>query len=118
MNRQAWGRIKDKKMKIYNGYKLLILFFNIFLSACINFDDYRVIHEPQYDYLIGANYWKITKPSISSRPIRELDDINELESKRADGCVLIFGVGKKDWIIKYWRVESGVGTCLLAKKSF
>jgi hypothetical protein len=49
--------------------------------------------------------------------VRETNAVEELESRRSDGCILIFGVRKSDDIIEYWRVDSGAGTCFYSKKA-
>ena len=51
-----------------------------------------------------------------TKMIRETGLVEELEYRRKDGCILVFGVRKADDIIEYWRVDSGPGTCYTPRK--
>lgn len=54
-----------------------------------------------------------------SRIVKDKDGVQEYQPLgRDDGCILIFGVRKEDDVILYWRVDSGVGTCLVSKKAW
>lgn len=68
---------------------------------------------PNYDYIIGKNFSEsIPKARYVYQKVRETDVVEEYEWRRnEDGCILVFGVGKRDDIIEYWRVDSGLDTC-------
>jgi hypothetical protein len=86
------------------------------LGGCA-IDDYRVVHEPNYDHLIGKRFSDVIyKGPKVYRVVRESDTVREFENRRSDGCIFVFGVRKKDEAIEYWRVDSGPGTCLERKK--
>ena len=72
---------------------------------------------PDYDNLIGKSFSaSIFKGRQVYKVIRETDTLEELENRRSDGCILVFGVRKMDDVIQYWRVDSGVGTCKVGKE--
>jgi hypothetical protein len=108
-----------KTFSLIRGKYFFVSLLFLMAAGCVNFDDYAVIHPPQYDHLIGKKfkesifYWK-----TSYEVVREVNEIAEFQKTgRKDGCILIFGVRKSDDIIQYWRVDSGIGTCLERKKS-
>lgn len=75
-----------------------------------------VMVPPDYDSLIGKSFSaSIYKGRQVYKVIRETDTLEELENRRSDGCILVFGVRKNDDVIQYWRVDSGVGTCAVGK---
>lgn len=77
----------------------------------------NVLESPNYDHLIGKKFSEsIYKGRQVYKVIRETDSLEELENRRSDGCILVFGVRKKDDIVAYWRVDSGVGTCKVGKE--
>ena len=72
---------------------------------------------PNYNNLIGKNFSEsIFKGRQVYKVVRETDSLEELENRRSDGCILVFGVRKKDDIIVFWRVDSGSGTCKVGKE--
>jgi hypothetical protein len=74
---------------------------------------------PNYDHLIGKNFSdSIFKGRQVFKVIRETDSLEELENRRSDGCILVFGVRKKDNAIEYWRVDSGHETCKVSTHPF
>ena len=88
----------------------------VFLSACAN-DPYSLSEPPNYDGLVGKHFSEsIFRGREVYRAVREIGAVEELESRRSDGCILVFGVRKADDIIEYWRVDSGAGTCLVRKQ--
>ncbi len=93
------------------------LFLSITLNACAVGDDYLVTQPPNYDHLINKSFSEsIFKGRQVFKKVRETELIEELENRRRDGCILVFGVQKDNDIIKYWRVDSGAGTCYLPRK--
>lgn len=96
--------------------RLLLCCVAAFLSACAN-DPYSVSEPPNYDGLVGKRFSEsVFRGREVYRPVRETVAVEELESRRSDGCILVFGVRKADDIIEYWRVDSGAGTCLNRKQ--
>lgn len=88
----------------------------LILTSCSS-AQYDVTQPPNYDNLVGKNFSdSIFKGRQVYKKIRETDALEELENRRSDGCILVFGVRKKDDIIEYWRVDSGLGTCLTRGK--
>ena len=72
---------------------------------------------PNYNNLIGNKFSEsIFKGRQVYKVVRETDSLEELENRRSDGCILVFGVRKKDDIIVFWRVDSGSGTCKVGKE--
>ena len=99
------------------GIRLLIFLPPVFFLVACSYDDYKVKHEPNYDYLIGQIFSdSIYKGRDVYKKIRETGTHEELESRLADDCILVFGVRKKDEVIEYWRVDSEPGTCRVRKK--
>lgn len=89
----------------------------LLLSSC-SFGDYAVIHPPNYDHLIGKVFSEEFYMGRKVYRVIKVDgNLEELERRRSDGCILVFGVTKNDDIIRYWRVDSGEGTCLVRKKA-
>ena len=87
------------------------------LISCSN-DQYKLIQPPDYDHLIGKSFSEsIFKGRQVYRKIRETDTVEELENRRSDGCILVFGVRKSNDVIEYWRVDSGPGTCYTRRKA-
>ena len=69
-----------------------------------------------YDRLIGKSFSaSIFKGRQVFKVVRETELVEELENRRLDGCILIFGVRKKDDIIEYWRIDSPPGTCQVTR---
>lgn len=104
--------------KMFNGLRLTLLGGCIFLllGSCSS-ADYDVIHPPNYDNIIGTKFSdSVYKGRMVYKVIKATNTIEELENRRSDGCILVFGVRKSDDIIEYWRVDSGAGTCLVRKK--
>ncbi len=86
------------------------------LVGCAQDNPYALI-PPNYDDLVGKNFSdSIYMGRRVFKKVRETELIEELERRRSDGCILIFGVRKKDDIIEYWRVDSGPGTCYTRSK--
>lgn len=93
-----------------------VFFLSLMVTSC-SFSDYDVIHLPNYDALIGKKFSSsVFKGRQTFKVVRETDIVDELEERRSDGCILVFGVRKSDDVIEYWRVDSGAGTCLVRKK--
>ena len=73
---------------------------------------YEMKVAPDYDPLVGKSF---SENFFMGRQvykiIRETPTLEEFENRRSDGCILVFGVRKKDDIIEYWRIDSGVGSC-------
>jgi hypothetical protein len=87
------------------------------LISCSS-DQYKLTQPPNYDYLIGKSFSEsIFMGGKVYKKIRETDTIEELEERRSDGCILVFGVRKSNDVIEYWRVDSGPGTCYTRKKA-
>ena len=88
----------------------------LILASCA-FGDYELSHPPSYDHLIGKRFSDtVFQGQLVFKKVRETETIEELEKRRRDGCVLVFGVRKSDDVIEYWRVDSGPGTCLERRK--
>lgn len=88
----------------------------LLLSACGS-DPYGLAEPPNYDSLVGKSFSQsIFKGRQVYHVVRQTDSTEELENRRSDGCILVFGVRKSDDIIEYWRVDSGAGTCFTTKK--
>lgn len=75
--------------------------------------------DPNYDHLIGKSFSEsIYKGRQALTKTEDSDGVEVFQdSRRDDGCVLIFGVRKADDSIKYWRVLSGPGTCRVTKRT-
>ena len=72
---------------------------------------------PNYDDLVNKKFSSsIYKGRQVYEVIRETEELEELENRRSDGCILVFGVRKKDDAIAYWRVDSGAGTCKVGRQ--
>jgi hypothetical protein len=96
---------------------LFSVFLCLILGSCAYYAQYDVTEPPNYDYLIGKNFSaSIYKGRQVYKVVRETATVEELEERRSNGCILVFGVRKTDDIIEYWRVDSGAGTCLTRKK--
>jgi hypothetical protein len=96
------------------------ILFSMLLVSCVNPEDFRKIHKPDYDHLIGLKF-EVALPRLSRmgfKSVREIGEIEELENRRSDGCIMVFGVRKVDNIIQYWRDDSKDTECLYVKKSF
>lgn len=95
----------------------LFVFAMAVLSVACASAQYEVLETPNHDHLIGKSFSKsIFKGRQVYTKIRETETQEELESRRSDGCALIFGVRKVDDVIVYWRVEPGVDTCKVRQK--
>lgn len=89
----------------------------LILASCSS-AQYDVTQPPNYDNLIGKKFSEsIFKGRQVYKRVRETDALEELENRRSDGCILVFGVRKIDDVIEYWRVDSGPGTCLMRAKA-
>jgi len=83
----------------------------LMLGSCAN-TQYELNTPPNYDDLIGKKFSKsIFKGRQIYAVVRETGALEELENRRSDGCILVFGVRKSDDVIEYWRVDSGAGSC-------
>lgn len=88
-----------------------------FASGCMSASS-DVMELPNYNHLIGKKFSEsIFKGRQVYKVVRETSLVEELENRRSDGCILVYGVRKKDDIIEYWRVDSGAGTCKVGKTS-
>jgi len=121
----SWRLRAEHEAGIVNGWELALnsllsrlAFFGVLhtcvvLSACA--DPYyfsNVIQSPNYDYLVGKSFSEsIFQGRKLYSKIRDIDGIEELEHRRPDRCVLVFGVRKTDDAILYWRIDSGPGSC-------
>ena len=73
---------------------------------------YEMMAAPDYDHLVGKSFSEsIYLGRQDYKVIRKTPTLEELEKRRSDGCILVFGVRKKDDVIEYWRIDSGVGSC-------
>lgn len=87
------------------------------LASCAS-AEYDVTQPPDYDNLVGKDFSEsIFKGRLVYKKIRETSTLEELENRRSDGCILVFGVRKIDDVIEYWRVDSGPGTCFTRSKA-
>ena len=87
------------------------------LIACAVGDSYLLTQPPNYDHLLNKSFTQsIFKGREVFKKVRDTGQIEELENRRKDGCILVFGVQKDNDIIKYWRVDSGPGTCYTPRK--
>lgn len=88
------------------------------LAAACSFAPSEEWVDANYDYLIGKSFSQsIYKGRQVYKKLRETESVEELESRREDGCVLVFGVRKVDDVIDYWRVDSGPNTCKFTKRT-
>jgi hypothetical protein len=91
--------------------------FSVAFTACAVGDNYLLTQPPNYDHLINKSFTQsIFKGRQVFKKVREIEQIEELENRRKDGCILVFGVHKENDMIKYWRVDSGPGTCFVPRK--
>ena len=68
------------------------------------------------DHLIGKKFSEVIfKRRQVYKVIRETDSLEEFENRRSDGCIMVYGVRKKDDTIEYWRVSSGSDTCKVTR---
>jgi hypothetical protein len=97
--------------------RLFFCFFIVSLSVACAMGEPDVMEAPNYDSLIGKNFSNsIFKGRQVYKKIRETAAIEELENRRLDGCILVFGVRKTDDVIEYWRIDSGPNTCKVHRK--
>lgn len=88
----------------------------LILGSCAN-AQYELNTPPNYDDLIGRKFSEsIFKGRQVYAVVRETSALEELENRRSDGCILVFGVRKSDDVIEYWRVDSGAGTCFTRER--
>jgi hypothetical protein len=93
----------------------IVLITSLFIGCAIGEPD--PMEAPNYDNLIGKNFSdSIFKGRHRYKKIRETTTIEELENRRLDGCILVFGVRKVDDVIEYWRIDSGSDTCKVHKR--
>lgn len=86
----------------------------LFVSCAVG--NRNVLEPTNDDDLIGKKFsGSIFKGRQVYKVIRETDWLEELENRRSDGCIMVYGVRKKDDVIEYWRVDSGVGTCKVTR---
>jgi hypothetical protein len=89
----------------------------LILSSCAN-AQYELNTPPNYDGLIGKKFSEsIFKGRQVYAVVRQTSTLEELENRRSDGCILVFGVRKSDDVIEYWRVDSGAGTCFTRERA-
>jgi hypothetical protein len=90
----------------------------VLLGACGSVQSEEWV-DPDYEHLVGKSFSNsIYKGRTAFTKIGEVDGIEVYrDSRRDDGCVLTFGVKKADDTIKYWRIDSGPGTCRLTKRT-
>jgi hypothetical protein len=94
---------------------LIAYLFCAWLTSCAGASR-NIVEAPNYDHLINKSFsYSIFKGRQVYKVIRETEIVEELENRRSDGCILVFGVRKKDDTIAYWRVDSGAGTCKVGK---
>jgi hypothetical protein len=92
--------------------RLLTIALVTVLAVACSFAPSEEWVDANYDHLIGKSFSQsIYKGRQVYRKLRETESIEELESRREDGCVLVFGVRRADDVIEYWRVDSGPNTC-------
>lgn len=85
------------------------------LTACAN-GKHGLDVPPDYDHLIGKQFSvSVYMGRKVYKNVRDVGPIEELENRRSDGCILVFGVRKANDIIEYWRVDSGPGTCFTTR---
>ena len=73
---------------------------------------YEMMAAPNYDHLVGKRFSESVYMGRRDFKItRETPALEEFEERRSDGCILVFGVRKKDDVIEFWRIDSGVGSC-------
>ena len=95
--------------------RLILSCLCLLLTACGS--SYLLTEPPNYDDLVGQRFSEsIYMGRQVYRVVREIDAIEELENRRGDGCILVFGVRKSDDVILYWRVDSGAGTCFTRRQ--
>ena len=93
------------------GSFALAIFSFAALTSCAN-TKYEVTQTPNYDHLIGKRFADaVFKGRQVYKLVRETEQHEELETRRSDGCILVFGVRKKDDIIEFVRIDSGLDTC-------
>jgi hypothetical protein len=98
-------------------WKLTLLPSLLVTFGCASSDD-SAMREPNYDHLIGKGFEQsIYMGRKVYKVIGSTDMVEELENRRSDGCVLVFGVGRRDDAILYWRVDSDSGTCRVRSKA-
>ena len=107
--------MKNISFGFVNAFMAMVLMCAL-IASCAR-ANHSVMELPNYDYLIGKSFSEsIFKGRQVYKVVRETDSLEELESRRSDGCILVFGVRKKDDIILFWRVDSGSGTCKVGKE--
>jgi hypothetical protein len=107
--------VKELIMSIL--WKSMLLSAVFVTVACANSDDY-VMREPNYDHLVGKEFGQsIYMGRKVYKVISSTAMLEELENRRGDGCILVFGVRKQDDVILFWRIDSGAGTCRVRNKA-
>ena len=106
--------IATNPIKLARNPKLGCLVCLLCVSCAIG--NRNVMEPTNDDHLIGKKFSEsIYKGRQVYKVIRETDSLEELENRRSDGCIMVYGVRKKDDIIEYWRVDSGIGTCKVTR---
>ena len=97
-------------------FSLAILTAALSLLAACTVARQEVMELPNYDRLIGKKFSEsVFMGRRIFKVIRDTAVLEELENRRSDGCILVFGVRKKDDVIEFWRIDSGVNTCKVTK---
>jgi hypothetical protein len=92
---------------------IFLLLISIKLLGC---GSTAVLYESNYDELVGKKFSEsIFNGRLGFDVIFETDYLEELRNTRRDGCQITFGVVKSTDIIKYWRIDSEPGTCLVTR---
>lgn len=98
------------------GSFALSIFSLLAFASCAS-PKYKVAQAPNYDHLIGRKFSDaIFRGRLVYKVVREKGDVEELENRRSDGCVLVIGVRKRDDIIEFVRIDSGIDTCKVRKE--
>ena len=106
-------RVVLRKLTVSN----CVCWLCVMIASCAS-AKYDATRPPDYDHFVGKEFSKsIYKGRQVYKIVRETAALEEFENRRSDGCILVFGVRKKDDIIEYWRVDSGPGTCRLSRES-
>ena len=94
--------------------KILFIFtFAVFVLSSCAYNPYGLTEVPNLDHFIGKKFSEVIQPidQLGFKKTREIAEFEELENKRPDGCVTIFGVRKKDGVIGYWRITPSPTEC-------
>lgn len=87
-----------------------------YVLACSSAEDYK-LRDPDHDAFVGKKFGESIYMGRRVYKVIASNDVSEeLENRRSDGCILVFGVRKLDDVILYWRVDSEPGTCKVRSK--